>query len=79
MDVLKEYGILVDLKLDTLKFKLKEEKVHLKMTPRKVVFKTKQIKAYFDYLRKGRAIVKAQTNALEEEDVTLENFEHSCF
>ncbi len=64
MDILREYGIMVDCKNDSLKYKMGEEKIHLKLTPRKIIFKTKQLKEYFEFMRKGRAIVKA--NEVEE-------------
>jgi hypothetical protein len=68
MDILKEYKIMIDLSQEAMRFKIKEEKVNLKLTPRKTIFKSKQIKDYFDYLRKGRTIRKAQANKLEEEE-----------
>ena len=55
---------MVDCKNDSLKYKMGEEKIHLKLTPRKIIFKTKQLKEYFEFMRKGRAIVKA--NEVEE-------------
>ncbi len=68
----------MDFNTNSIKFKGKNgEKVHLKLTPRQIVFKTKQIKDYFDYVRKGKAIVKAQTNEVQEEELTLESFDQS--
>ncbi len=79
MDIIKEHKLILDFNTDCIKFKGKnDEKVHLKLTPRKVVFRTKQIKDYFDYIRKGRAITKAQTNEVQEEEITLDSFDQSC-
>ncbi len=79
MDIIKEHKLILDFNTDCIKFKGKnDEKVHLKLTPWKVVFRTKQIKDYFDYIRKGRAITKAQTNEVQEEELTMDSFDQSC-
>ncbi len=79
MDLLKEWGMTVDLNQEVLRFKLKEEKINLKLTQRKVIYKSKQIKEYWDYIRRGKTITKAtnkaSNNALEE-DADLPDF--SC-
>lgn len=59
MDILKEYKMIVDSNSEAIKFKIKDEKVNLKLTPRKTIFGSKQIRDYFEYLRKGRTIMKA--------------------
>ena len=41
MDLLKEWGMTVDLNQEVLRFKLKEDKINLKLTQRKVIFKSK--------------------------------------
>ncbi len=79
MDIIREHKLILDFNTDSIKFKGKNgEKVHLKLTPRKTMFKTKQIKGYFDYMKKGKAIVKAQTNEVQEEEFTLESFDQTC-
>lgn len=51
MDILKEKKMTLDLAQEVLRFKLgQDEKINLKLTPRNVVFKTKQLKAYRDYI-----------------------------
>ena len=54
MDILKKYAMMVDVGGEILKCKINNEKMQMKLVPRKVAFKTKQIKEYFDFLRKGR-------------------------
>ncbi len=58
MDVLSQCKAQLDFAAETLKFKVKEDKVNLKLTQRKVIWKSKQLKDYFDYVRKGRRIIK---------------------
>ena len=51
MDILHDRKMLVDLAQESLKFKLpSEEKVNLKLTPRSAIFKSKQLRAYREYL-----------------------------
>lgn len=77
MDVLSQYKAQLDFAAESLKFKIKEDKVNLKLTQRKVIWKSKQLKEYFDYVRKGRQIVK-EANEVEEEDEEHVQ-DHSCF
>ena len=79
MDILKEWGMTLDLNQEVLRFKLKDDKVNLKLTPRKMIYRSKQIKEYWDYIKKGRTITKANkvsNNALEEDDEDLPDY--SC-
>ena len=74
MDLLKEWGMAIDLNQEVLRFKMQNDKVNLKLTPRKLIFKSKQIKEFWEYTRKGRTFTKANkttNNALEEDEEGL--------
>jgi hypothetical protein len=59
MDLLKQYSGNMDFNTEVLRLKLKDgQKVNLKLTPRSIVFKTKQVQAYRTYLRS----IQAQAN-----------------
>ena len=63
MDILK--NMIIDLNQEVLRYKLDDNtKVNLKLTPRSVVFRTKQVKEYREYLRKIQPTIN-QANELE--------------
>lgn len=67
MDILRERRMIVDLMAESLKFKLNDgDRINLKLVPRREVFRTKQLKAYRDYIRTIRS-QKATANAAEED------------
>lgn len=72
MDILKRYAMMVDVGGEILKCKINDDKMQMKLVQRKVAFKTKQIKEYFDFLRKGKQIIKATTHEVEERLSDLE-------
>ncbi len=66
MDILRKFGMMVDLGQEVLRYKTeKAGKVQLKLTPRQVIFRTKQVQQYREYLRKMQ-YNKTGVNHLEE-------------
>ena len=70
--------MLVDLNQEVLRFKLKDEKISLKLTPRNTIYKSKQAQDFYTYLRNGKAIIKADNNEVAIEDSTLNDLDVSC-
>ena len=53
MDILRKYAIQVDLAQEVLRYRTeKAGKVQLKLTPHQVIYKTKHVQQYREYLRK---------------------------
>lgn len=67
--------MMVDVGGEILRCKINNEKIQMKLVQRKIAFKTKQVKEYFDFLRKGKEIIQATTNDAEE---SLSDLEQSC-
>lgn len=46
--------MMVDVGSEVLRCKINDEKIQMKLVQRKAAFRTKQIKEYFEYLKKGK-------------------------